>query len=240
MTGPTIKDAELAAYDLGSFTRAQLAERLNCSPLAVGKWLTRMTEERGSVAREGRIYTWVSDAEREAEPKLPEFNDCRVAARALGKRQTTFTVADLAEALAVSEQHAAKKVKWLIDHDIIRFTGKTQWREVGKRPALYEVVPFKPEQNGSRPKRAPAEIEVREKGMLREPAPTGNRPLIRHQELRELVDAIYDAGGTVSKAGKHLKVMLPGVKEKITMAATPGSSGIPKTRAMLRRYGLKV
>lgn len=248
MTGRVdIRRAAEHAKLLGEFTRADLADSLGVSPLECGRWLKRLTEERDLLSRQGRVYRWDPADEREVPPPAAfAGQDCRIVARKLGD----FTCAKLAEALGISASAAALKIEKLIQWEIIRDSGKTEYRERGKRPVIYAEVPIEPDEAAKRRKLPPIEVEMRASGMLREPPPrptqagtgasTGSKLVIRHKELRELVDAIHDAGGSVQKTKNHLKATLPGVKATITLPATPGSSRIPKTRAMLRNFGLDV
>jgi hypothetical protein len=250
----TIREATEAARSLGTFTRREFADAIGVSPLEAGKWLKRLGDERKLIVRDSAKYRWDPADERPDPEAAPhEGEDPRIAARKLLKRHGQFTAGALGEAMGTSAKRTAENVKFLLDVGVIRDSGKTEWRERGKRPTIYEEVAIESNGNGSRPKREPVEVELRRKGLLPEPPerPQHHRskdsshmtapkkPVVRHPELKRIIDAIYEQGGEVRHAAKHFKAILPN-GDTFTLPTTPRAARIPKTISMVRRHGILI
>lgn len=233
-----IRRAVDLAQSLGEFTRNEFAAELGVSPLEAGKWLRRLQDEKDTIRREGAKYVFDDPEQREVEHPPYEGVDVRIVARKLHR----FTARDLIEATGLVEGTAHAKIKWLVEHGVIRDSGKRGWRE-GRRPVIYEAIEVKAEST-PRPKRKAVEVEMHEKRMLDQDR-NGHVKRIKHQyggDWQRIIDTAIDAGCEVSKGGKHFKIKFPsGVS--MSVAATPGSGksgSAKKTLAQARRLGLNV
>lgn len=262
----TLDEAAAAARKLHEFTRADLAAELGIKPIAVGRFLTGLTERKMAEPDEdgrGLFYRCLleplatevflpPEPEPEVEPDPepePAVEEVKVYGRVTAEEVRDwalmlerFTVHQLAREMEVAHSTAKRHVERLCEQGIIVDSG---WKGAHDS-VLYEVRGEVRESHLRRQRRPPVEEEVLAKWKPTQPqrgvpVPTGDIPRVSNSsDIMDLVRlAVAFGWGFETRRSHHVIVPPQDGARPITIPSGPGSSKVLHGfRKQLRDAGL--